>query len=364
MIAKWSSGADKIGTDTVNSLRSPASANSLFSLRPTRGLISRGGIIPVLYTQDIIGPIARNVKDLAVALTVMASNGFDPLDNTTSLRPPTLFGIDYFENVMGGRFQGLRFGLLEGFFNRTPSSETTPINNVMDHMASVLQNAGVEIIPITEAVYNCTALASFDVQTSEFRETMNAYLQMQSLGGSRPSTLGRLYSSRKFLTIPSQYGFVETALHSSTNNATYAPTKLDIQNLTAVLRTTFVANGLDAIIYPEQKNLVVKIGSPSQSGRNGILAALTGSPVLTVPAGFSPPTVDAPIGVPIGMKILGLPWSESTLINIASQISTFTHVRHMPTFANKSVEVNSYSLVPLVTPNVRNILSAYPIGVY
>lgn len=70
------------GSDTVNSLRSPASANSLFSCRPTRGLISRNGIIPISYTQDTIGPIARCVDDVAIALTVMASVGFDAQDNT------------------------------------------------------------------------------------------------------------------------------------------------------------------------------------------------------------------------------------------------------------------------------------------
>ncbi|KAE9377106.1 amidase signature enzyme [Stipitochalara longipes BDJ] len=353
------------GSDTVNSLRSPASANSLFSFRPTRGLISRSGIIPVSYTQDSIGPIARNVKDLAVALTVMASIGFDPLDNTTSLRPPSLSRVDYSRDVVGGSLQGLKFGLVEGMFNRTQSNETTPVNDVMYYMVTVLQNAGVEIIPITETVYNSTALsASLDVQAPEFRESMDVYLQMQSLNGSHPSTLGQIYSSGKFLVIPSQNSFVEQALHSSTSNSSYALTKLAIQNLTTTLQTTFSANGLDAIIYPEQKNLVVKIGSPSQIGRNGILAALTGFPVVTVPAGFSPPTDHAPIGVPIGMEILGLPWSESKLINIASHISALTHVRRMPSFANMSVEVNSYSSVPTVTPDSGNIPSAYPIGVY
>lgn len=70
------------GTDTMNSLRSPASANSLFSCRPTRGLVSRSGIIPVSYTQDAIGPIARCVYDVAAALTVMADVGIDTADNT------------------------------------------------------------------------------------------------------------------------------------------------------------------------------------------------------------------------------------------------------------------------------------------
>jgi Asp-tRNA(Asn)/Glu-tRNA(Gln) amidotransferase A subunit family amidase len=304
------------------------------------------------------------VKDLAAALTVMASIGYDPSDNITSLRPSESFGINYSKDVFGGSLRGLRFGLLEGFFNRTSSNETTPVNNVMSQMISVLQNAGVDIVHITEAVYNATSIASLDVQTSEYREDMDSYLQMSSLGGSQPSTLGQLYSSGKFLVIPSQYGYVETALSSSTSNASYAPTKLAIQNLITVLSNTFSSNRLDAIIYPEQKNLVVKIGSPSQSGRNGILAALTGFPVVTVPAGFSPSTADAPIGVPIGMEILGKPWSESMLINIASHISSLTHIRRIPKFANTSVEVTSYSAVPTVIPNTANIPSAYPVGVY
>jgi Asp-tRNA(Asn)/Glu-tRNA(Gln) amidotransferase A subunit family amidase len=352
-----------IGTDTVNSLRSPASANSLFSVRPTRGLISRAGIIPISYTQDAIGPIARNVKDLAIALTVMSSIGYDPNDNTTSLIPASSNGVDYSADIYGGGLRGLRIGLLQGFFNRTASNETTPVNNVMNHMVAVLQTAGVVIVPINETVYNATAIAALDVQTSEYRQDMDQYLQMSSLSGIRPSTLNELYSSGKFLVIPSQYNYVNTALVSSTSNSSYASVKLGIQNLTTTLGTTFSSNKLDAIIYPEQKNLVVKIGSPSQSGRNGILAALTGNPVITVPAGFSPPTAEAPIGVPIGMEILGLPWTESKLLNIAAHISDLTHVRCMPAFANGSVEMAAYTAVPIITPNTSNIPNAYPIGV-
>ncbi|CZR60926.1 related to glu/asp-tRNA amidotransferase subunit A [Phialocephala subalpina] len=350
------------GTDTVNSLRSPASANSLFSVRPTRGLISRAGVIPISFTQDAIGPIARNVKDLAVALTVMTSVEYDTNDNTTALIPTSSVGVDYSNSIYGGSLKGLRLGLLQGFVNRTASNETTPVNDAMDHMVSVLEAAGATIVSINETVYNATTIATLDVQTSEYRQEMDAYLEMPSLSGTQPSTLNELYNSSKFLVIPSQYNYVNTALRSSTSNSSYAPTKLGIQNLTTVLRSTFSSNSLDAIIYPEQKNLVVKIGSPSQSGRNGILAALTGSPVVTIPAGFSPPTDDAPIGVPIGMEILGQPWSESKLLNIAAHISDLTHVRRMPSFANGSVEVSSYDTVPTITPNASNIPSAYPLG--
>jgi Asp-tRNA(Asn)/Glu-tRNA(Gln) amidotransferase A subunit family amidase len=109
----WQLLIELIGTDTVNSLRSPASANSLFSFRPTRGLISRAGVVPISSTQDAVGAIGRNIKDLAVALTVMSSVGYDPNDNTTALVPATSVGVDYSEYVFGGTLQGLRFGVLE-----------------------------------------------------------------------------------------------------------------------------------------------------------------------------------------------------------------------------------------------------------
>lgn len=352
------------GTDTVNSLRSPASANSLVSVRPTRGLISRAGVIPISYTQDTVGPMARSVKDLAVALTVMASVGFDEADNVTALAPPEITGKDYSAALYGGSLKGLRFGALDGFWNHTASSETTPVNNAMGDMVEFLRSEGAEIVNITDAVYNATEiLATIDVQQLEYREMLDKYLAGPGLQGTAPANFNELYTSGKFVVIPSQYGYVNNAFVSSTGNESYAARQLGIKNLTNALFSTFSGNKLDAIIYPEQKNLVVKIGSPSQSGRNGILAALTGVPVVTVPAGFSLPSEDAPIGVPVGMEIMGLPYSEGKLLNIASHITHLRPVRKMPIFANRSVETKKYSAVPVISPDNGNIAAAYPIGV-
>jgi amidase len=74
---------------------------------------------------------------------------------------------------------------------------------------------------------------------------------------------------------------------------------------------------LDAVIYPLQQPLVVPLSEPDQADRNGILASVTGFPAITVPTGFSKPTATAPIGVPLGMDILGRPWSEGGPIQIA-----------------------------------------------
>ncbi|KAK2767319.1 hypothetical protein FQN53_006510 [Emmonsiellopsis sp. PD_33] len=352
------------GTDTVNSLRSPASANSLFSVRPTRGLITRAGIIPISYTQDVIGPIGRSLKDVAIALTVMAGIGYDPRDNTTALVPGSLAGVDYSSALYGGSLKGVRLGLVEGFFNRTASAETTPVNDVMDDMVSKLEAAGATVVTIHEPIYNSTAITgTLDVQRFEYRELMDAYLQDKNLGGTHPSTLSELYSSGDFLVLPSGYSYVNTALVSSTSNDTYTDRQYGIQNLKLAVQTTFKTNSLDAMIYPEQQNLVVKTGSPSQSGRNGILSALTGSPVVTIPAGFSPTTKDAPAGVPIGMEILGLPWTEEKLLNIASRIGDLGHVRKMPTLVARGVPVKKYTAVPRVVPNTKDIPVEYPIGV-
>jgi Asp-tRNA(Asn)/Glu-tRNA(Gln) amidotransferase A subunit family amidase len=358
------------GTDTVNSLRSPASANSLCSIRPTRGLITRTGIIPISTTHDVIGPIARTIKDVAAALTVMATTGYDAADNDTALVPSPIRNVDYTSSLGRTSLKGLRIGVLNGFFNRTDAPEVTPVNNAMDAVMSRLSAEGVTLVPINETIYNATAIqAAYDVQRFEYRQLMDQYLSRSSLHGSHPSTLRELYSRKAingsggdFLVIPSQYEYVNTALVSSTSNATYAERQSGIRNLTLALLNTFTSNDLDAIIYPEQKNLVVKLGSPSQSGRNGILAALTGTPVVTVPAGFSDPADDAPIGVPIGMEILGRPWEEEKLLGIGYEVERLLKVRRSPIWVREAVEVGTYDEVPVVVPNRGNIPKTYPLG--
>ncbi|KAI1618666.1 amidase [Exophiala viscosa] len=363
------------GTDTVNSLRSPASANNLFSFRPTRGLISRAGVIPISYTQDTVGAIGRCLADIATALTVMASVGYDPMDNATSAIPASVPGTDYttFLNLgAASNLSGIRIGVLQGFFNRLASNETTPVNQAMDNVVSLVSSMGATIVNITDTItYNATAMsAQMDVQTLEYRESLSNYLSSPNLTGARPMTMPELYTPNQttpeFLVIPSQYSYVETALISSTSNSSWFTKQSLIANLTRALHSTIVANELTCLIYPEQKNLVVPVGSPSQSGRNGILAALTGSPVITMPIGFSPATASAPIGIPIGMEILGLPWSEGTLLRVAKGIDDRLHARKMPVTngLNETVEVTTAnSSVPQVTP-LKNIPSAYPLGVY
>lgn len=302
------------------------------------------------------------MDDLAIAFTVMASVGIDPADNSTSLIPESSIGVDYTVGLYDGSLAGVRLGLIEEFFNRTSSDETDPVNNVMAEMVARLEDAGAIVVPITEPIYNSASiLARLDVQKFEWKEMIESYLQNPSLKGTHPLTLEELYATKNFVILPSQYQTVKEALVSSVNNEIYPVVKAEILDMIANLKSTFITNNLDAFIYPEQQNLVVKVGSPSQFGRNGILAAVTGSPVVTIPAGFSPRSADAPIGVPIGMEILGLPWSEKKLLNIAAHISEIQKVRQMPVFAEKYVEIEYFKTVPVITHNTGNI--PYPVGV-
>lgn len=231
----------------------------------------------------------------------------------------------------------------------------------MDREISTLKAAGAVIVSINETIYNETLIGTWDVQREEFRQVVNTYLNSSS--GPRPATLNELYAGNQFLVIPNQYGFVKTALASSTNNASFVDKQLKIQDLKTILKATFNINNLSAVIYPEQKNLVVKVGSATQAGRSGHLAALTGSPVVTIPIGFSPVTDSSPIGIPIGMEILGLPWTESKLLNIAANINRLGDVRKTPAFANAFLEAKEYSVVPTITPlGPAGVPSVYPVG--
>ncbi|MCJ1278167.1 hypothetical protein MMC21_005982 [Puttea exsequens] len=352
------------GTDTMNSLRSPASANSLFSIRPTRGLISRTGLIPISSMQDVAGPIARNVEDLAVALTFMASVGRDPDDEATALIPESSIGVDYATAIQEGSLDGMRLGLADGFFNHSLSEETSPVNNILDEMVGSLSTAGVTIIPIASDIFDSTAiLKACDTQRFEFRQNMDVYLSRPSLQGDHPSTLDKLYSSGKFLVIPRQYEHINASLTSSANDNDYASFLASGQNLNRFVEEIFAQNKLDALIYPEQANLVVTIASPSQCGRNGILAAVTDFPAVAVPAGFSPATADAPIGVPIGMEILGLKWQEEKLLRIARLVAEIKPVRKMPQSTEAVVEGRRLVEVPTVVPDAGNIPDVYPVGI-
>ena len=163
------------GSDTVNSIRSPSSANSLVGIRPTRGLISRAGVIPVSFTQDAVGPITRTVADAAVMLDVMA--GYDPDD------PVTAFGVGkipstYTAFLDRNGLKGARIGVLRTLFGSGPDHQE--VNRVMANALEVLKKQGAILVEIDDAAFDTGELSSdLDVQKYEYKFDLNNYLKAQ-----------------------------------------------------------------------------------------------------------------------------------------------------------------------------------------
>lgn len=310
-----------IGTDTINSVRSPSSANNLVGIRPTIGMVSRSGIVPYSLTQDTAGPICRTVEDAARTLSVIA--GFDKDDDVTawSYNKTMLFE----EGLDEGTLQGKRIGVLKSFFGKEEVNR--PVNEIMEKALAVLQSAGAELVDITENIDSGWLTNEVSVHLDDFNDHLTAYLQSFPEDKIPVHSLREIYESGKYH--PVDKGNMEDALKLSTHSAHYNEKLLRQQTVKNKIMKLIAENRLDCIVYPHQQQLVCKIGD-SQKQRNGVLCSVTGFPSVVVPAGFSAPSNEAPLGVPAGMEIIGEPWSEKRLLMIARAYEKAAKMRKAP----------------------------------
>jgi Asp-tRNA(Asn)/Glu-tRNA(Gln) amidotransferase A subunit family amidase len=310
------------GSDTGQSIRSPASATSLVGLRPTRGLISRDGIMPFSATQDEIGPMTRTVEDAARMLHVMA--GYDAADPITAFsaghRPAS-----YESALTREGLEKARIGLLTDFMGVEPIH--APVNDVVQSAVQKMEALGATVIRVS--IPDLPALTrSLSLMSFEFQPTFNRYLA--SLGAKAPvKTFAEFMARGEFH--PSLRNILEGYLRVVDGPAQpeYEQQVRRRAALRQAVMTVIAGNNLDALLYPHQRRLVVPIGE-DQVERNGILSNSTGFPALTFPGGFSAPTADAPVGVPVGLEFLGPEWSEPTLLRLAHAFEQGTRLRKPP----------------------------------
>ena len=310
-----------IGTDTINSIRSPASACNLVGFRPTIGLVSRSGIIPYSLTQDTAGPIMRTVEDTAKVLDVIV--GYDAAD------PATAWSIGHipetytkFLNKDGLR--GKRIGILKSFFGEEKIHEE--VNSIIYESLEVMKNNGALLIPIEEEINTDELVNEVSVHLYELKAHLNSYLE--KLGPkAKVSSLTDIIASGKYHKgIEENIKLAETLdINTSEYNKRIAKRE-ELKNLIMEIMAKY---NLDAIVYPHQKQAVVKIGK-IQVDRNGVIGSVTGFPSCVVPAGFTKPTLTAPIGVPVGLEILSRKWSEPVLFEIAYGFEYVTNHRRVP----------------------------------
>src|SRR5271170_320078 len=285
-----------IGTDTVNSIRSPASANSIVGVRPTLGLISRAGVIPVSFTQDAAGPLARTVTDAAKMLNVLV--GYDPND------PATAWSVgnteqDYTIFLKADGLQGKRIGVLRSFFGTAPINDE--VNRIANQAIADLKKSGATIVELNTPDLDSGKITSdISVHLYEFKPAINAYL---AAGNTPVKSLEEIIASGKFS--PNIADSIKKAqgLEMDDSYRLRLQKRAELQQRVMKLMAD---ERLDAIVFPHQQRLVVPVGE-KQVERNGALGSVIGFPSIVVPGGFSSPTPTAALGVPVGIEFLGRP---------------------------------------------------------
>lgn len=316
-------GVAGTGSDTVNSIRSPASANSLVGLRPTIGLVSRTGISPCAMTQDVGGPITRTVYDAAVMLGVMA--GYDPADSATEAikgKPVA----DYTKALNKNGLKGKRIGLHMVNFGKDPD-----VMAVMNKAIADIKALGATVVEINEPNLSSGKLIKDnDVQLYESKPNMNDYFAMQGSGSPVKNLTEYLATGKLDPSIVK--GLQEAnAQVDPLNDPEYKARLARNDEARALALKIMQDNNLDAFMYPLQSVLVVPIGDPrGQAGRNGIVASVMGWPAITLPGGFSAPTATAHQGVPIGVEFMSKPYSEALLLEIGFAYEQATKLRKPP----------------------------------
>lgn len=313
-----------IGTETNGSIVCPSHANGIVGIKPTVGLVSRSGIIPVAYSLDIAGPMARTVADAAI--TLGALTGVDPQDATT-YQSMEHAHRDYTRYLDANALEGKRIG-----FYRAPMGRNVKVDTLMHIALDHMRSQGAEIIEIDVISAPNTGSHAFQVMLYEYKEGLNRYFQ--SLGPDAPiKSLDELIAFNRHDSI--------SLLHFNQRYLEMANEKGDLTDpayleALAAMHKGSREQGIDRVMEEHQLDaMVAPTGSPAwftdwvngdsfQLGSSSP-AAHAGYPNITVPMGF----VNE---LPVGISFFGQAWSEPVLIGIAYAFEQGTRHRKPPGF--------------------------------
>jgi Asp-tRNA(Asn)/Glu-tRNA(Gln) amidotransferase A subunit family amidase len=307
-----------LGTDTCGSIRYPAAHNNLVGLRPTMGLSSRSGIVPLAHSQDVGGPLARTVTDVAILLD--ATVGPDPDDPVTVNGGAHVPGT-YRAALDRDGLRGARIGALLPLFGHEPDDQRA--GSVVRVALAAIAQRGAHVVDVDPG--ELPSENDVSVIRFEFKFDLDAYLQHTP--NAPVHSLSEIL--QKGLVLPA----LEQAFGRSNEIATldtdeYRAARARQAQLRERVMKLFDDTGVDALAYPTVRRTAAKIGEP-QSGGNCAVSAATGLPAITVPAGF------ADDGMPIGLELLGRPFSESQLLRLAYAFEQAAPHRQPPVFVKK-----------------------------
>lgn len=312
-------GVVGLGTDTGNSIRGPSSHTALVGIRPTIGLTSRDGIIPLYLERDVGGPMTRSVEDAARLLDVLA--GEDPADPATAAAAGHI-PDSYTAALDRDALRGARLGVVRELSNR-PGAEAEVVQR-FDEAIAELRRLGATVI---DSVNMWVLDDSMRVNTcSGFHSDLEDYLA--TLGDAAPHrTLASIIESRDFH--PSVESRLRRAMADTTERDPERCRRAEITKarFQEGLRTIMREHRLDAFIYPTWANpprLIGDLSTPA-GDNNQNLAPPSGFPAITVPMGWVRDGM-----LPVGLQFLGDAWTESRIIGFAFAWEQAMHYRHPP----------------------------------
>ena len=314
-----------IGTETDGSIVCPSNACGLVGLKPTVGLVSRSGIIPISHTQDTAGPMARTVTDAAILLGAMT--GVDATDRaSTGSRGPA--PADYREFLRADGLRGARIGVARNYFGFNPH-----VDRALQQAIDAMRDAGAVLVdPVEFPTKGKFDDAEFDVLLYEFKADLNAYLASSNAPHKNLAALIAFNEANREreMRFFGQEIFEMSQKKGPLTSAEYLAALKTCRDLS---RT----QGIDALLAQHRLDaFVAPTGSPAWTsdllngdhftGGSSTPAAVAGYPSITVPAGFIH-------GLPVGISFMGAAYSEPMLIRLAYGFERVTSARKAPTFS-------------------------------
>ena len=318
--------AAAVGSETDGSIVSPASRCGIVGFKPTLGLLSRSGVIPIAHSQDTAGPMARTVADVAALLGAMA--GVDPRDEATAASAGKVHA-DYTKFLDAAGLNGARIGIY-----RPPSLDGNPhVDAVLAEALAAMRNAGAEIVDPVEIDTSKLRDPEFEVLLYEFKADLDRYLA--ELGPGAPvkslADVIAFNDAHKDTVLP--YFGQDTMIAAQKKGPLSEQKYLDARATclkaarTDGLDAAFAKHKLDAIMASSGGPawLIDLVNGDSGTGGSSSLCAVAGYPNVTVPAGWSR-------GLPLAISFMGPAWSEPTLIKLAYAFEQATKQRRPPKF--------------------------------
>lgn len=311
-----------IGTETNGSIVCPSNNNGIVGIKPTVGLISRTGIIPISETQDTPGPMARSVRDAAIALGTMTVQ--DSMDSYTLNEKRTAYK-DYSQFLTKGSLKGKRIGYL-----KSSEGQNHRVDSVMNKAIEVLKMAGAEIIDVDNIGSSAAENASFTVLLYEFKDGLNKYLANCS-NENLPKTLSDVIEQTKSYAEETRY-FDHALLDMANEKGNLDET--EYQEARALMLKTFRQEGIDKWMKDKNLDAFVAptggtawktdlINGDNYGVHSSSPAAIAGYPSITVPMG----NID---GMPLNISFFAEAFSEGKLISMAYDYEQKTKHRMAP----------------------------------